>query len=481
MAGRLVIIGAGVSGLAAAHAAAREDANLEILVLERSQEVGGRSTSMNDDGWMVEAGPGGYLDTEPEVVRLVREAGLADRQVAAQAAAARRFIYRGGRLHRLGPGLLLPTPGSLLGARGVLRAMREPFVPRGAGDDESILEFCRRRFGARIAERIAHTAMLGIFAGDAARLSVASCFPALREMEQEHGSVIRAGLARRRTAKRRADEETDAPTRKLASFQGGLQELPRALAANPRIDLRLGVSVTDIRRDAAAADGSGAYVVAMASGETLVADAVVIATPVQGAARLLGTLVPTVGDLLAQIPVPPVVVVGLGFDAAAAAKFPLGFGVLISREEGVRMLGCLWESHIWPGRSPDGCFLARAMFGGRLDAQVSELDDAEILSLARSNLQRVLGVDDAPIFSRIVRWGAAIPQYEIGHRGIKAGVEAELDRQPGVFLAGDALEGVSFPKTAVSGLSQGRRAALYLAQTEAQRASRAASGDRSAG
>ncbi len=468
---RVVVIGAGVSGLAAAHAVARESDHIEIVVLERSEEVGGRSTSIREDGWMVEAGPGGYLDTESGVVRLVREAGLADRQVAAQAAAARRFIYRGGRLHRLGPGLLLPTPGSLLGPRGVLRAMGEPLVARRVGDrEESILDFCRRRFGKRIAHRIAHTAMLGIFAGDAARLSVDACFPELRKMEQEHGSVIRAGLARRRAGQHEGAEDIDVPTRKLASFRDGLQELPRALAANPRIDVRLGVTVTDLRPANAAAAGSeiggghagGGHAIDTTDGQTLHADAVILATPVQAAARLLSTLAPVAADLLADVPVPPVVVVGLGFDAAAAARFPVGFGVLVSREDNVRMLGCLWESHIYPERSPDDCFLARAMFGGRLDPAVIDLDDAEILALARANLQTVLGIDNAPIFSRISRWPGAIPQYEIGHGTIKAGVEAELERHPGVFLAGDALEGVSFPKTAMSGVRQGRRAASYL-------------------
>lgn len=463
---RVVVIGAGVSGLAAAHAVARESANVDIVVLEREAEVGGRSTSVRDDGWLVEAGPGGYLDTESEVVRLVREVGLADRQIAAQAAAARRFIYRGGRLHRLGAGLLVPTPGSLLGVSGVIRAMAEPLVAKGAPDqDESILEFCDRRFGERVANRIAHTAMLGIFAGDAARLSLDACFPQLRQMEQEHGSIVRAGLAMRRAGRRDAGGEIDVPSRRLASFQGGLQELPRALAANPRVDVRLGVAVTDLRRAPTAigaAEIDNGYVIDTTAGQPLHADAVIIATPVQVAAHLFATLAPNVARLLGEVPVPPVVVVGLGFDAVAAARFPIGFGVLVSREDNVRMLGCLWESHIYPGRSPDGCFLARAMFGGRLDPAAGDLDDAEILKLVRENLRTVLGVDDAPIYTQIVRWSAAIPQYEIGHRAIKAAVEVELEQHPGIFLAGDALEGVSFPKTAVSGLRQGRRAARYL-------------------
>lgn len=463
---RVVIIGAGVSGLAAAHAVARESVDVDIVVLERSEEVGGRSTSVHDDGWMVEAGPGGYLDTEPELVRLVREVGLADRQVTARAAAARRFIYRGGRLHRLGAGLLLPTPGSLLGPAGVLRALREPLLANGAPDrDESILEFCDRRFGKRVATRIVHTAMLGIFAGDAARLSVAACFPELRRMEREYGSLVRAGLAMRRARQQKTGDEADVPSRKLASFRGGLQELPRALAANPRVDVRVGVAMTDLRPAAtAAATGAGAagYVIDTTAGQPLRADAVIIATPVQVAARLVATLAPAAARLLGQVPVPPVVVVGLGFDAVAAARFPVGFGVLVSREDNVRMLGCLWESHIYPGRSPDGSFLTRVMFGGRLDPAVIDLDDAEILRLARENLRTVLGIENAPIFSKIVRWSAAIPQYEIGHRLIKEGVEAELKRHPGVFLAGDALEGVSFPKTTLAGLRQGRRAALYL-------------------
>ena len=470
---RLVVIGGGISGLAAAFAAAREAPGLAVTVLEKQDVVGGRTLSLEQDDWLVEAGPGGYLDTDPAVVALVRAAGIGQQQVRAREAAARRFIYRGGRLHEIGPNLFKPLRSGLLSPSGVLRALCEPFIRRADGaSQESVFDFCSRRFGRQIAERVVHTAMLGIFAGDARRLSLDACFPELRRLENEHGSVIQGGIARRlrRHGESKTSERTDVPSRKLSSFRRGLQQLPRALAADPRIEIRTGTQVSGLQRKPAGVsesrDGRGGYVVQTRHGEALDADAVIVATPIQVTARLLTDLAPEASRLLAGVPVPPVAVVGLGFDLAAVSRLPPGFGVLVARGEGIRMLGCLWESHIYPGRSPETGFLVRAMFGGRLDPAIGELHEEELVTLARSELRSTLGIDAAPIFSRVFQWPHAIPQYEIGHLAIKEGVERALGSLPALFLAGDALEGVSFTKTAATGIRQGSLAARWLRQVD---------------
>ncbi len=475
---RLVVIGAGISGLAAAFTAAREDPGLAVTVLEKQDVVGGRTLSIEQNDWLVEAGPGGYLDTDPAVVALVRAAGMGEEQIRAHEAAARRFIYRGGRLHEVGPNLSKPLRSGLLSPSGVLRALCEPLVRRpSSGSQESVFDFCSRRFGHQIAERVVHTAMLGIFAGDARRLSLDACFPELRRLEIEHGSVIRGGIVRRfrRHRETTTSERTDVPSRKLSSFRGGLQQLPRALAADPRIEVRTGTEVSGLQRKPAGVseshDGHSGYLVQMRHGEALAADAVIVATPIQATARLLADLAPQASRLLAGVPVPPVAVVGLGFDLAAVSCLPPGFGVLVARGEGIRMLGCLWESHIYPGRGPKTGFLVRAMFGGRLDPAIGELHEEELTTLARSELRSTLGIDAPPIFSRVFQWPRAIPQYEIGHPAIKEGVEQALDSLPALFLAGDALEGVSFTKTTATGIRQGSLAARWLRQVGRRSAS----------
>ncbi len=463
-----MVIGGGVSGLAAAVTAAKEGDDLAVTVLEKEGDVGGRALSLEEDGWLVEAGPGGYLDTDPAVVELVGAAGIEQQQIRARASAARRFIHRGGRLHEVGPNLLKPLRSRLLDPSGLLRALGEPLIrKRQSTSEESIFEFCSRRFGGQIAERVVHTAMLGIFAGDARRLSVDACFPELRRLENEHGSVIRGGLARR-LARRRdtaAIESTAVPSHKLSSFRRGLQQLPRALAADPRVEVRSGIEVSAIRPMPPSLRGSrddrNGYVVQFRDGETLGADAVIVATPVRAAARLLTALAPQVSRLLDGIPVPPVAVVGLGFDRAAVAHLPPAFGVLVARGEAIRMLGCLWESHIYPGRGPESGFLLRVMLGGQLDPEIRDLHEEELVTLARSDLRSALGIDTAPVYSRVFRWPHAIPQYEIGHLSIREGVEQALGSLPGLFLAGDALEGVSFTKTAATGIRQGSQAARY--------------------
>ncbi len=472
---RLVIVGGGVSGLAAAHTAVRQqghpDSGPEVIVLERASEVGGRSVSWARDGWLIEGGPSGYLDTEPTVTRLVEQAGLETEQLRARPAASRRFIYQRQRLHEIGPNLLKPVRSGLLGVAGVLRVFAEPAIRRrlDAGE-ESVWEFCRRRLGRQVADRIVRPAMLGIFAGDAERLSVDACFPALRRLEQEHGSILRGVMARRRA---KADANDPPRSRKLTSFRRGLQQLPRSLARDPQIDVRTGLQVTGIRAvpetTAGAPEQGRRYVLDLEGAGHLSADAIVIASPVQVSARLLHSLAPEAATLLAQVPVPPVVVVALGFSPTAARAFPQGFGMLVSRGEGVRMLGCLWESRIYPERSPDDHLLARAMFGGRLDPTALELEDTELVALARRELRSTLGIGEAPVLSRVVRWNHAIPQYEIGHVQIRQRVEHLLEALPGVYLAGDALEGVSFAKAAASGIRQGKRAVGYLRSVQRQR------------
>ncbi len=456
---RLLIVGGGVSGMAAA-AAARQQADragaaLHVLVLERGARVGGRAHSVRQDGWLVEAGPSGYLDTDPEFAALVAAAGLQERRLVAARAAARRFVFWRGRLHALGGNPLAPIRSGLIGPAALARLLAEPLLPaRRDGAEESVAAFVRRRFGRAVAERIAATAVLGIFAGDAELLSVDACFPELRRLEIEHGSVLRGALARRR-ARGAGPAAAAAPSGRLTSFPDGLQELPLALARTPGIDVRTGVEVEEVT---ALADGS--FRVRLAGGQQIAADAVLIATPVRTTARLLRTLAPAASEQIGRIETPPVAVVALGYDRPL--PLPEGFGVLVARGEGIRMLGCLWESQIYPGRAPEGGALLRVMFGGRVDPEACALEDERLLALARAELARALGVRASPVRTRIFRWPHAIPQYELGHRALCDRVRRELARVPGLWLAGDALEGVSYVKTAVCGLRRGRAAAESL-------------------
>ncbi len=451
---RLVIVGGGVAGLAAAWAATdaarQRGLPLEVMVLERGGEVGGKARSIFSDGWLVEGGPSGFLDGRPEMARLIAGAGLTDDVVIARETAKRRFIYRGGRLREIVPSPFGFARSGILSPVGMMRMMVEPFVPRANGNaaDETVWAFAARRLGAEVADRLVSPMALGIFAGDARRLSLAAAFPRMEALEREHGSLIRGLIARRGKTS----------TGQLTSFRGGMQSLPQALVARGGFAVRCHATVASLRRS----DASWSVTLAETD-ETITADAVVLATEPWVTAELMEPVDAHAARALAAIPCPPIAVVALGFGPEARARVPDGFGVLIARGEGFRMLGNLWETSLYPGRGPEGGIMIRAMFGGAVDPTIGELSDDALLSTARAEIRRLYGLDLEPQFSAVVRVPRAIPQYEQGHRDRVAVVEQALAALPGLAITGFGLRGVAFADAASDGVRTGERVGAWLA------------------
>jgi oxygen-dependent protoporphyrinogen oxidase len=472
---RLVVVGAGISGLAAAHAAAERlgerasqragDAAVDIVVLESAPTVGGKARTRIDREWTVEAGPAGFLLPDPAIERLIRIAGLEPDVLPSDAAAAHRFLVRGGQLREVSAHPLRFVTSGILDAGAMLRLLREPWVPARQGGDESVWEFARRRLGPQAADRLVAPMVLGIFAGDAKRLSLPAAFPRLAALEHEHGSLVRGMMAQHRRAKnaaRAADGAAEAGSGdgaglrgRLTSFTDGLEALPRALVRDP-LHVRCEASVERVER------GAAGELWLHLDGESMRADALILACEAWAAASIVGELAPGLARVLAQIAYPPVAVVALGFDAAAARGVPRGFGVLIPRGEGYRVLGVLWDSHIFPGRSPDGTLLVRAMLGGAVDPAVGSADASTLVELTRDELRRLLAIEAPPLYSHVHLWPRAIPQYELGHGDRVRRIEAELVRQPGLFLAGNALHGIAFARAAAAGLAAGDAAAAFI-------------------
>jgi oxygen-dependent protoporphyrinogen oxidase len=382
-------------------------------------------------------------------------------------AAAHRFLVSGGRLREVSANPLRFVTSGILEPRAILRLLREPWVPaREGGGDESVWDFASRRLGAQAADRLVAPMVLGVFAGDAKRLSLPSAFPRLAALEHEHGSLVRGMMARRRQAKaERAGAQTGSETAeaggpagpggRLTSFTDGLETLPRALVREP-LRVRCDATVERIER------GGAGEIWLRLPGESMRADAVILACEAWAAASIVAEAAPGLSRVLAQIAYPPVAVVALGFEAASARAVPKGFGVLIPRGEGYRVLGVLWDSHVFPGRSPDGTLLVRAMLGGAVDPGVASADAATLVEWTRAELRRLLAIEASPIYMHVHQWPRAIPQYELGHGGRVRRIEAELVRQPGLFLAGNALHGIAFAKAAAAGLAAGDAAAAFV-------------------
>lgn len=450
---RLVVVGGGISGLASAWAARtaaqRSGVALDVLVLERAKDVGGKARTIVRDGWLVEGGPSGFFRGREELDSLIQASSLGADVVPAHDSAKRRFIYHGGQLREIKPSPVGFARSHILSMGGLLRIAAEPFVPRKHnGDDESVWAFAARRLGPEAADRLVAPMTLGIFAGDARRLSLASAFPRMANLEREHGSLIRGLIARR-------GNMSSGP---FASLRRGMQSLPMELARRGGFTVRCGSTVRSIDRA-----GDGWTVKVDTDGAPIGADAVILATEPWASAELLRPLHAAAADALAEVPCPPVAVVGLGFGPEARSRIPDGFGVLIARGEGFRMLGNLWETSLYPGRGPQGGILVRVILGGAVDASVGALSDEETLALARSEVSRLYGLTAAPVFEQVVRTPRAIPQYEIGHKSRVAIVERGVASLPGLAVTGFGLRGVAFPDAAADGVRTGDAVGRWLA------------------
>jgi oxygen-dependent protoporphyrinogen oxidase len=455
---RIVVVGGGINGLAAAWSAHEASGGrAEVWLLEAGTQVGGKARTRREDGWLVEEGPTGFLSGEPVLDELVARAGL--EPLPADSGAARRYVVRGGR-----PREIVPTPpgfarSGLLSPLGLLRLAREPWVPRGGGEEESVLDFAVRRLGPQAAERLIAPMVLGVFAGDAARISLAAGFPRMAELEREHGSLFRAMFALARQRGRESGGPAG-PRGHLTSFADGMQSLPLALAERAPFPVRTGAAVEALSHDPAR--GVWRFRVAGASGEHE-ADEVVLSCDARASARLLRPLAPQVADELDAIPIPPLAVVGLGYDSPrSVAAFPHGFGVLVPRGEGYRSLGVLFDDQLFPGRAPEGRRLVRVMLGGAVDPEAARLPEEELVRTAAGDCARLFGLPDAPSSYELVRWEESIPQYELGHlarvRRIDDAMARLAEHRPGLSLAGCHARGVAFGKTAAEGWRVGELA-----------------------
>ena len=452
---RIVILGRGISGLAAGHFLAR--AGHEVISIDPGEQPGGLVRSERIEGFLCETGPQALLNGPADTRALISGAGLDGRVIAALPTARRRFIHARGRLHALPTNPIALARSGLLGWRGKLRLLREPFLrgaaPAADGEDESVLAFGARRFGPEAARALLAPAVIGIYAGDAARLSARSAFPRLTALERTHGSIVRGALAQRRAG---------GGSGRPISFPEGLQELARALAdaLGPR---RLVASAQRIQRTR-----DGWRIDLAGGGAPVDAQAVVIATSAGPAAALLEPIAPAAAAALRSVRLAPAVVACLAFRAGGA---PLGmdlngYGFLVARDgqdpdahradrhasggaaagpstaAPARILGCQYESSIFAGRAPAGAVLLRTILGGTFDPGVVDESDDVIAKHATDDLRRLAGLRREPDFVRVWRHPRGIPQYELGHAARVSAADQDLARHPGLFLIGHTLRGV---------------------------------------
>lgn len=454
----VIVIGGGISGLATAFGLQQKA--LRVAVLEAAPRAGGVIASRRRDGLLYETGPNSTLDTTPLVNELLAEVGLAGERADARPAASIRYIIRGGKPIALptSPGAFLTTPAFSLAAK--LRLVRELFIaPTPPGVEESIAAFVRRRLGNEFLDYAIDPFVAGIYAGDPEQISVPAAFPRLLALEQKYGGLIKGQILGAR--ERKKNKEVAKNTAKTFSFRNGMQTLTDGVAGKlARIEC--GVRVRRVARD----DDGAFRVEGDKDGTPVVrrARAVVVATPAYAAADIVREIAPDAGAALASIDYAPVAVVAAAFRRAEVAHSCEGFGFLVPRKEQRRILGSLFSTSMFDNRGPAGMILLTTFAGGRRNPEVAALPDDAVAQLVQTELHALIGAG-TPIWTEVVRWPRAIPQYNLGHLDRIARVTAAEQANPGLAFCANYKGGVSVSDCIKNGHLVAEAMAAQLAAT----------------
>lgn len=462
---RIVIVGGGITGLAAANRLLQRGPSAEIVLVEAEDRLGGKIVTERVDGFVIEGGPDSFIAAKPRGIGLSEEIGLGDHLQGVTPRKRRAFVLLRGELHDLPEGLtgLVPTRlaplarSTLLSPAGKARVALDYVLPaRQSADDESLGGFIRRRLGREAWERLVEPLMAGIYAADGDTLSLAATFPQLRQAEREHGGLIRGVLAARRDA-----ASGPPPRSAFLTPVDGLGALVAALEqrlVDAGVTIRVGTAATTITPKA---DG---YRVRLAGGEALDAMSLILASPAFVTADLLAEWAPNVAADLRGIPHASTAIVTLAYRSDEIARPLDGHGYVVPRVEGSPILACTWSSRKWEQRAPASWELIRVFIGRSGREDVLADDDAALVELARGEIAIRLGATAEPTFVRVHRWPRGMPQYLLGHGDRIARIESALGAHPGMYLAGGAYRGVGVPDCIASGEHAANAAGSFVQQ-----------------
>jgi protoporphyrinogen/coproporphyrinogen III oxidase len=456
---RIAIIGGGISGLAAAFALEehrRAGGDVDYVLFESSVRLGGVLRTEYIDGCVVEAGPDSFITEKPWAADLCRALGLGDQLIGSNDADRKTYILTKGRLVVMPDGLMFMVPTKILPTglsalfswKTKLRMTQELFhPPRAVDHDESVAAFVERHYGAEMVERLADPLLSGVYGGEAASLSVRAVLPRFAEMERAHGSLGRAMLAARK--KTAAGPRKPAPPL-FTSLRAGMQNLAETVVS------RLTPSALLTSAPVQAIQREGASWIVSAGMQSDEFDSVIIALPAPAAAQVLRIVNPELSSELAAIQYSSSITVGLGYDREVRHSLPPGFGFLVPRSEGKKLLAATFVHNKFPHRAPEDRALLRCFFAGRNAEEVWPLSDDQIIGMVRNELQQILGPQISglraePLFARVYKWKSAMAQYGVGHLDRLDRMERLRQQLPGIALAGNGYRGIGVPDCVRSG------------------------------
>ncbi len=434
----LVVVGGGITGLAAAFTASRTP-GIDVTLLEARPEVGGKIGTISLRDARIELSADSFLPRDDVALQLCRDIGIGGELVSPADFGA--WIYLKGRTHRFPAGTVLGFPASLrslatttlLSPAGKLRAAAELLARHTlSGPDVSVGEFARARLGAEVLERMIDPILAGTRAGSVDEMSLAAAIAPVDHAARNHHSVI-AGLRRARRASGAAAPRFYAP-------EAGMHRIVEALEeAMPAVHLRRDTRVRSVSKT------RGAFEVDTATG-SVPADAVIVATPAHVTAALLEPISPEAAEGLRTIEHTSTAVINLLFPAGGIGLLPSGSGLLVPSSEGMTISGCTWFSSKWPALAAPGGTVTIRCFVGRDRRESSlNLSDADLQGVALRELSRITSVHSDPLASHTTRWDQGMPRYTVGHLQRVTAIERALAETPGIAVAGASYRGSGIP------------------------------------
>lgn len=432
----VVILGAGISGLATAYYLKKKGFNIHVL--EKDSRTGGAIETKEADGFLVEHGPNSTLDTSPLFHELFKELGIEKDLIYGTDSAKNRYIVRNSKLCALPTNPVAFLKTELFSAQAKLRLLKEPFIAPSK-KEETLAEFVRRRLGDEFLTYAIDPFVAGVYAGLPEQLSVQSAFPKLYNLEQRYGSLIKGAILGYR--ERKKSKETSKQSAKLFSFKEGMETLTKALTDSLNEHISTGADIKAISRNE---DGSFQLKWQQDEkvDETTCRD-LVFTIPSYAYDTLPLELPSSFRNTLVNIPYPYVTMVFFGYRSSPASIDLDGFGFLVPRVENRRILGTIWSSTLFPGRAAQGEAALTTFAGGSRQPEIAGLDDEELVEIVRKDLEDLMGIIQEPDVTVIRRWPRAIPQYTLEHKKVIQAVEDFEKNEPGIYISGNFRGGIS--------------------------------------
>jgi len=461
---KIVIIGGGIAGLAAAYRIQKEiseGAPLECTLLEGGDRFGGKIATERSEGFVVERGPDSFISQKPAAIQLCQQLGIGDHLVSTNPETPNTYVYTGGKLVTMPDGLSLMIPTKFLpfaltplfSLSGKIRMAFDLLIPRKADDDdESLASFVRRRMGEEALRKMAEPMLAGIYASDPETMSIGSTFPMFVETERKYRSLILGMLARKKAMLLNARPKSNFSL--FMTLKDGLGEMVEAvIEKSPDVNFQSGARVESISGE------SGNWSVRLEGGGEHKADALILATPGHITARFLQSITPKAAELLAQIKYVSTATVTIAYKREGFSHALGGFGFVVPKCEGRSILACTWTSSKFPHRAPEGYVMLRCYLGGALQEEIAEKDEETMAALVKQDLREIMGINEEPVFCKVFHNRKSNVQYQVNHSKRIDSIMQEL--QEGLFLAGSAYRGIGIPDCIQSG-TQSAESAIEL-------------------